>query len=66
MNKGLQQVLDHVSALSARSPCSASIQTSENTQCMCDDQYNSLKIILQVVEDSKLVEGSSIICCILA
>lgn len=59
MNKG--HVFDHVSAFRARSPCSASIQTSENTQWMCHNQYNSLKIILQVVEDSKLIQGSSII-----
>lgn len=53
-------------AFNARSSCSASIQTPEKTQCMSHNQHNSLKIILQVVEDSKLIEGSSIIWGILA
>lgn len=61
-----QQVFAHVSAFNASSQCSASIQTPENTQWMCHNQYNLLKIILQVVEDSKLIEGSSIIWCVFA
>lgn len=38
----------------------------ENTQWMCHNEYNLLKIILQVIEDSEFIEGSSIIQCILA
>lgn len=62
----IQQVFDRVSAFNASSQCSASIQTPENTQWMCHNQYNLLKIILQIVEDSKLIEGSSIIWCVFA
>lgn len=38
----------------------------ENVQWICHSEYNLLKIILQVIEDSKFIEGSSIIRCILA
>lgn len=38
----------------------------ENTQWRCHKEHNLLKIILQVIKDSQLIEGSSIVWCILA